>query len=108
MPETIANLSRMMGGNMPKVGLGIGMVEQKGHEGASCTHCGNTSDPRCGCLNYKWNSTALAKFVREAEAAGVPTHSSISILLPALFNYSVRFDFRHSSYVFGFSVQMRD
>ena len=90
MPQTIANLSRMMGGPQ-NVGLGrslphsldlfrassrgvwsagIGAQEQPGHENASCSTCGNVSDPKCGCLNYKWNSSALASFVRSAEAAG--------------------------------------
>ena len=72
MPQTIANLTSMMGGHTQAIGLGLGMMEQKGHEGASCIHCGNTSDPKCGCLDYKWNASALAKFVKEAEAAGVP------------------------------------
>eukprot|EP01047_Picozoa_sp_COSAG01_P012477 COSAG01_NODE_563_length_15451_cov_70.726225_15_plen_751_part_00 len=71
MAQTIANLTKMMGGQVAQVGLGVGAMQQPGHEGASCTHCGNTSDLNCGCIDYQWNASALARFVADAEAAGV-------------------------------------
>ena len=45
-----------------------------GHENASCggwPQCANLSSPACGCLNYGWNHSDLAAFVREVEELGI-------------------------------------
>eukprot|EP01043_Picozoa_sp_COSAG02_P044451 COSAG02_NODE_3973_length_5970_cov_1.807529_2_plen_137_part_00 len=45
-----------------------------GHENASCggwPQCANVSNPACGCLDYGWNHSAFATFVREVEALGI-------------------------------------
>ena len=52
----------------------VGLTEMPGHVNASCggwPQCTNFSNPACGCLDYGWNETAFATFVRAAEAAGV-------------------------------------
>ena len=52
----------------------VGVVEMPGYVNASCgswPQCANISDPACGCLDYGWNHSSFAAFVREAEVAGV-------------------------------------
>eukprot|EP01052_Picozoa_sp_SAG31_P047387 SAG31_NODE_9468_length_1273_cov_0.893526_2_plen_156_part_00 len=52
----------------------VGLTEMPGHENASCCgwpQCANLSNPACGCLNYGWNHSAFAAFVREVEALGI-------------------------------------
>ena len=51
----------------------VGLTEMPGHANASCggwPQCTNFSDPACGCLDYGWNHSAFAKFVRDVESAG--------------------------------------
>lgn len=52
----------------------VGLTEMPGHRDASCggwPQCTNFSDPACGCIDYGWNRTAFAVFVRDVEAAGI-------------------------------------
>jgi hypothetical protein len=60
----------------------VGLTEMPGHVNASCggwPQCANVSNPACGCLDYGWNQSAFATFVRAVEAAGV-TEIDVSLL----------------------------
>jgi hypothetical protein len=51
----------------------IGLTEMPGYANASCggwPQCTNFSNPRCGCLDYGWNQSSFAAFVRNVEAVG--------------------------------------
>ena len=52
----------------------VGVTELPGHENASCggwPQCANLTNPACGCLNYSWNHSAFAAFVRRVESLGI-------------------------------------
>ena len=73
-----------LGVPLEQVSLGIGLVEDVGHENASCTSCrGHTPSVPCpqiksgecgncsGCFNYGWTEASLRAFVGAAQAAGI-------------------------------------
>ena len=64
MAETLSKLSAMVGGP-GRAAAGVGAEMLPGHFNASC-------DTPTNCLDYRWNHTAFARFVRTVEAAGVP------------------------------------
>lgn len=52
----------------------VGVTEMAGHANASCggwPQCANITNPKCGCLNYGWNHSTFAAFVRQVEALGI-------------------------------------
>eukprot|EP01050_Picozoa_sp_SAG11_P003382 SAG11_NODE_190_length_12980_cov_11.633802_7_plen_557_part_00 len=73
-----------LGVPLSQISLGIGMVEERGHENASCTSChgvassldcGQMKSQTCGncggCMNYGWSGSSLRSFVQDALAAGI-------------------------------------
>eukprot|EP00038_Savillea_parva_P010499 m.190757 g.190757 ORF g.190757 m.190757 type:complete len:405 (-) comp18120_c0_seq1:2038-3252(-) len=51
----------------------VGLTEMPNHRNASCggwPQCANVSDPRCGCIDYGWNQSSFAAFVRNVENGG--------------------------------------
>eukprot|EP01051_Picozoa_sp_SAG22_P019690 SAG22_NODE_3714_length_1562_cov_1.432673_1_plen_336_part_00 len=61
-------------GQLHMIAPAVGMTEMPGHENASCggwPQCANVSNPRCGCIDYGWNQSALAAFVAEVERLGI-------------------------------------
>jgi len=80
------NVSGLLRLGIPReqISLGIGLVEDVGHENASCTSCrGRTPSVPCpqlksgvcgacsGCFNYGWTEGTLRAFVGAAQAAGI-------------------------------------
>jgi hypothetical protein len=52
----------------------VGLTEMPGHANASCgawPQCANVSNPACGCIDYGWNHTQFAAFVKDVEEAGI-------------------------------------
>lgn len=83
----VSGLARL-GVPLPQISLGIGLVEDFGHENASCSSCrGHASSVSCpqiksgtcgncvGCFNYGWTEPSLRAFVTAAVAAGVESLS---------------------------------
>ena len=60
--------------NLHMIAPAVGLTGMPGHKNASCggwPQCANTSDPKCGCIDYGWNQSTLANFVAEVESLGI-------------------------------------